>query len=749
MADNNFSNEPDYRYDFKSLFMNQGPIKAFIEELRTQTDHSEIDDEALEKKINTFCDINRSIRSIGILAGKNIRERNFYTNLYTDSDDMKLFIRFLIDALTENDQIFHALKTVFSPYFKNRNFSTEQLIKEFKKIFPEMIEVDEKRFDTTQTCYVITSNKLTHLKLPLRNQTIIPEKIFLCEHLIVLDLSSSSLKEIPKSISKLKRIKQLNLDYNNLYQLPDEICQLEQLTELSVTNNVLANLPRNIGHLSQLQQLFLNSNRLNSLPDSMQHLKNLTELTLNNNQLETFPTDIGKLYSIISLEAANNKLETLPESFYNLSTLISLSLYSNALASVSDNISQLNSLETLDLRDNQILYLPDAICELNHLKKLYLSGNRLSELPQKINQLRNLEDLSCSDNQIEIIPKSLAELSQLEILQIENNPLKNIPPDMVFSGKDAIFKHLVSNGNNQKKNNNDNCLPYADIRHSIKDRKRSSQYIPFTEFKHICINLGMKEEQIQQLIGELHAEGSIYHFLEDSVLKNWVVINPQWVDQEEKKLLKNNISIKNQGYLDTNDLNAIWKNYSSEQQSIILRVMFNLGICFQKDAHYIVPQLLPLSPPSTENAFEDSSTIQIEYHYQNIFRNIASVVTQLIVRTHDWCDQFWRYGMIVVHENARAMIRRGENYRTIVIITRDSPHYKTLQKNIQNEIDSVHQQLKISNVRAYVPCCCSVCRSDNYKFYYYYNKLVEQQTNGISYVYCGYSLEKVDIDNLL
>jgi Leucine-rich repeat (LRR) protein len=740
MLDNNISNDPDYRHDFKSLFQNQSAIKSFIAQLQTQIENSEIDSDEVEKQISEFCNKNRSIRSIGVLAGKNIREQNFYTNLYTDSDEMKWYIRYLIQTLSEDDQIFHALQTVFSPYFRDRKFSAVQLSQELKKIFPELTDVDENEFGTTQDCYVIKSNKLTHLQLKSHALTPIPEKVFLCEHLIVLELANCSIDEIPKAIGQLKNIKKLNLDDNNLYQLPDEICQLEQLTDLSIINNRLEILPRNIGNLSKLQKLFLNENKIRTLPDSIQNLKILTELTLNNNQLETFPDEMGKLSSIVSIEAGHNQLKALPGSFYNLSTLKSLSLNANELSSVSDGMNQLKSLETLDLRNNQIDYLPGTFCELSHLKTLYLSKNRLSLLPKNINQLKSLEDLSLSHNQIEYLPASLTELTQLETLQIENNPLKNIPVDVILSGKDTIFEYLQQT---------DKQLAHEDIRYSIKERKQTSAYISFTEFKSICNIVGKEDDQVQELIETFHGEGIIFHFKEDPQLKSWVIIKPEWVYNEEKRILKNKSILQNKGYFNADDLKEIWKEYSSAQYSILLNVLRNLGIYFEKDSGYIAPQLLPESPPSNEKELINSATIQIEYHYQDMLRNMDIVVPRLIARMHDWCQHYWRYGMIVCYDNAQALIKRGESYRTIVRIKRDLRQDQTLWDRIQKEINIVHAQLKIPNVRAYVPCCCSICKSDHYKFYYYYHKLVEVRQKKNAWVYCGYSLEKVPVDNLI
>ncbi|ETR71340.1 MAG: hypothetical protein OMM_08186 [Candidatus Magnetoglobus multicellularis str. Araruama] len=85
-----------------------------------------------------------------------------------------------------------------------------------------------------------------------------------------------------------------------------------------------------------------------------------------------------------------------------------------------------------------------------------------------------------------------------------------------------------------------------------------------------------------------------------------------------------------------------------------------------------------------------------------MFRNMDVVVPRLIARMHDWCQHYWRYGMIVSYDNAQALIKRGESYRTIVRIKPDLRQDPRLWDRIQKEINIVHAQLKIPNVRAYV-----------------------------------------------
>lgn len=52
------------------------------------------------------------------------------------------------------------------------------------------------------------------------------------------------------------------------------------------TYNYLKNLPKEIGSLVRLRSLYLNNNKLTSLPKEIELLGNLLELHINNNQSE-------------------------------------------------------------------------------------------------------------------------------------------------------------------------------------------------------------------------------------------------------------------------------------------------------------------------------------------------------------------------------------------------------------------------------------------------------------------------------
>lgn len=95
---------------------------------------------------------------------------------------------------------------------------------------------------------------------------------------------------------------------HTLTELPDSLGELTQLQELNLHNNRLTVLPKSLGQLTQLQELNLQNNRLTTLPDSLGQLTQLRSLNLQNNRLTALPNSLGKLVQLESLNLGNNPL---------------------------------------------------------------------------------------------------------------------------------------------------------------------------------------------------------------------------------------------------------------------------------------------------------------------------------------------------------------------------------------------------------------------------------------------------------
>jgi Leucine-rich repeat (LRR) protein/GTPase SAR1 family protein len=118
----------------------------------------------------------------------------------------------------------------------------------------------------------------------------LPEWICDFSNLTDLEIDGNQLTDLPTSIKKLSELKRLYLGGSNrvgnpLVYLPDCIRCLSKLEILVGAKCELQVLPDWIGELTNLASLFLDENNLHDLPITLRQLSNLTDLGLNGNPL--------------------------------------------------------------------------------------------------------------------------------------------------------------------------------------------------------------------------------------------------------------------------------------------------------------------------------------------------------------------------------------------------------------------------------------------------------------------------------
>lgn len=126
----------------------------------------------------------------------------------------------------------------------------------------------------------------------------------------VLDIQSTGLPQVPKTINKFCNLINLNLSCNNIFFLPKEICTLKNLITLIIDNNHLKTLPKNFGKLTSLRELKLCHNQLVKLPLSMKTLYNLEYIDLYDNEFEVLPIVVMFFRNLKGMDLEQNYFST-------------------------------------------------------------------------------------------------------------------------------------------------------------------------------------------------------------------------------------------------------------------------------------------------------------------------------------------------------------------------------------------------------------------------------------------------------
>lgn len=240
-------------------------------------------------------------------------------------------------------------------------------------------------------------------------------------------LDANHIRDLPRGLFRLTKLRRLSVNDNEINQLPPDIANLMNLVDLDISKNDVPEIPENIKYLKSLQSADFSSNPLSKLPSGFVQLRSLTVLGLNDVSLTQLPHDFGSLSNLVSLELRENYLKGLPLSFAFLTKLERLDLGSNDFEELPVVIGQLSSLQELWLDSNELSTLPKEIGQLRWLMCLDVSENKLSSLPDELCDLESLTDLHLSQNYLESLPEEMGRLRKLTIFKVDQNRLGSLP----------------------------------------------------------------------------------------------------------------------------------------------------------------------------------------------------------------------------------------------------------------------------------------------------------------------------------
>lgn len=96
-----------------------------------------------------------------------------------------------------------------------------------------------------------------------------------CDSILELDLSHLKINSLPDCLFNLTGLRALNLSKTSIREIPAEIVKLESLELLDVSNTAVEMLPECLGALPNLKTLILKGTNVNVLPKGLENLKKI------------------------------------------------------------------------------------------------------------------------------------------------------------------------------------------------------------------------------------------------------------------------------------------------------------------------------------------------------------------------------------------------------------------------------------------------------------------------------------------
>ncbi len=327
------------------------------------------------------------------------------------------------------------------------------------------------------------TSTLQHLMLSNFQGEALPHNIGALKALRTLDVSASSLTQLPESISTLL-LERLDIRGTKIVYLPTIPCHLcvgvEQWNELRNQAELRVRLqsmtfdcsgggeilpPDNLDNLASLKRMYFKGDSIDFLPDWLTRL-NLEGIYLDGARLKDVPRSLleqspeltlkdGKVFSslvtggTIESTALTNALSVIcdrVEKGEHHLNVFELDLSNTSLSRLPNNIGALTKLTRLNLSNTPLTDLPDSIGALS-LRSLNIRGTAIETLPSNIpaidlsreqwdhfktqvqdwTQLRYLTLQRC---ELTEIPAEIFQLSTLFLLDLRDNNIDAIPKEL-------------------------------------------------------------------------------------------------------------------------------------------------------------------------------------------------------------------------------------------------------------------------------------------------------------------------------
>lgn len=306
---------------------------------------------------------------------------------------------------------------------------------------------------------------------------------------------------------------------------------------------------------------------------------------------------------------------------------------------------------------------------------------------------------------------------------------------------------------------------WINVRGHLRRLAEKSPYISLQDFQGLCCEHGISNEGYQQVFSyRLHTLGSILHFQNDDVLRETIIIDPNWAVDAVYSVLKDGRIEARGGYFSRADLQQIWGNdYSISEQAHLLRLMSYeaFEICYlidhpEEDGEwYLAPQFL------TENSANYSLKSEhppLKFRFSYIFMP-EGIVARLIVRLHENIQTennkplAWKTGFILQSNGAQLRVQEREEGGLKVLDMEAggrTDEQKYIIRRVRDEVDRIHRRwFKGIQVNEMVPCSCSKCKDSNTPHYFNNGLLQRRLDKGRTDIDCDKSIESVAIRGLL
>jgi internalin A len=539
------------------------------------------------------------------------------------------------------------------------------------------------------------------LDLSRLDLTEVPASARQLEHIEMLVLESNRLRELPSWIGELRNLRLLLLGHNRPgIVLPDVIGELSELSWLSLSDLGLEEVPIWVGALRKLQFLDLSENDLRSLPSFLRRCP-LRELSVHGNAELAIPDEVvqtkdpRKILDFASRvrHAASPRLNEFKLILVGRGGVGKTSLVHRLVQNKYKKFGrtpgikiekwpmQIDGEEVIahawDFGGQEIMHGTHRFFMTE--RALYLAlitgreGTEDHDADYWLSMIRSFAGPDApiivllhkwDDYRFEVNRELLREKhgANLVFLETDSETGKNIE-----ALRETICEHAAK-------------LPglkamwpaeWRSIKDELPDEKKS--WLSYAAFCDFCAKRGVQKSEDQDALADtLHILGSMLCFRKDEQLRNFGVLNPQWVTRGIYQMLNAATLRDAGGKFSISDFGTVLKrkDYPVDLHPYLLALMRKFRLCHPLDDNnkaHLIPELLTKEEPKLDAEFPPRETLGFVYRYDSVLPE--GLLPRFIVETYVLREpkRAWRTGVVLERANCRAWIRGDLQSRRITI----------------------------------------------------------------------------------
>ncbi|GAM26449.1 hypothetical protein SAMD00019534_096240 [Acytostelium subglobosum LB1] len=650
----------------------------------------------------------------------------------------------------------------------------------------------------------VSMNKMTSIVLP---------------HLPLLsklDISNNRLETLPFDLAQFPQLKELFMSDNCLSELPSTIGLLPELTRLNIRRNKISVLPIIMSRLDNLIALELDYNPITTPPREIVHqgaratVEYLRDLVKGNERLYKMKLlvvgqeNVGKttLLKVLRNKKAAKEISsqmnvstdgiTVDQWRLNKSMNIKEKMLSMVKTSASkgdgagndDAPPEAITLTTLDFAGQEIYYSTHQFFLSERSIYLLLwdaskpaEESRVDFWLQSIRTHAPKSPVVIVGTHLDSLSESKAKAikQQMETKYISTSSKCSVKAVALVScrsgkGVGSLSSFIEELAMAQPTMGEQFPTTYLKLEKLLLE-ERSKRAIPTMPWSEV-VRLGTlaciaDSKELDRAVSFLHLMGAIVHFPKENILKDMLILDPQWITNLLATIVTSKCSFANNGIIQHKDLAHIWKppTYPSELHPHLLKLLERFDVAFNMlgtdaksdKAQSLIPAMLPRDCPQD---IKTSLIRQLPTQYGRIYQMDfipSGLFSRLMVRmlyiTQAQPKLYWRDGIIVSKDDHYVQLELDHAQRSIRFTVRGiavgaiADIIRVMIETIQSLLEHA---FKGALVKVIIPCThCLQDGNVSKSFHFGLDECERAMLDGRTTMVCGHSNTKVRTDQLV